>query len=59
MRTPIDYGFAEAETTAGKIGIKCWICKGEEIEPKVSVREEKPAAETVPSPEVAATAVAE
>lgn len=30
MRTPIDYGFAEANTTAGKIGIKCWICKPEE-----------------------------
>lgn len=27
LRTPIDYGFAEAETVAGKIGIKCWICK--------------------------------
>ncbi|GAB4166164.1 MAG: 30S ribosomal protein S3 [Terrimicrobiaceae bacterium] len=27
MRQPIDYGFAEAETVAGKIGIKCWICK--------------------------------
>ncbi|MFM8364491.1 MAG: 30S ribosomal protein S3 [Verrucomicrobiota bacterium] len=27
LRTPIDYGFAEAETVAGKIGVKCWICK--------------------------------
>jgi small subunit ribosomal protein S3 len=27
LRKPIDYGFAEAETTAGKIGVKCWICK--------------------------------
>lgn len=43
MRTPIDYGFAEAKTTAGTIGIKCWICKAEESEPKVSVREEKAA----------------
>jgi small subunit ribosomal protein S3 len=43
MRTPIDYGFAEAKTTAGTIGIKCWICKAEESEPKVSVREEKTA----------------
>lgn len=59
MRAPIDYGFAEANTTAGKIGIKCWICKGEEAEPKVSAREDKPAAEVRPSPEVAATAVAE
>lgn len=27
MRQPIDYGFTEANTIAGKIGIKCWICK--------------------------------
>src|SRR5215207_11064198 len=27
LRTPIDYGFAEARTTYGIIGIKCWICK--------------------------------
>ena len=27
MRQPIDYGFTEASTVAGKIGIKCWICK--------------------------------
>ena len=29
LRVPIDYGFAEAHTTYGKIGIKCWICKGD------------------------------
>jgi small subunit ribosomal protein S3 len=29
LREPIDYGFAEANTVAGKIGIKCWICKDE------------------------------
>jgi len=27
LRTIIDYGFAEADTVAGKIGVKCWICK--------------------------------
>jgi small subunit ribosomal protein S3 len=27
MRQPIDYGFSEASTVAGKIGVKCWICK--------------------------------
>ena len=27
LRTPIDYGFAEAHTTYGVIGVKCWICK--------------------------------
>ena len=31
LRTPIDYGFAEANTVYGKIGVKCWICKKEEI----------------------------
>ena len=30
LRQAIDYGFAEANTVAGKIGIKCWICKPEE-----------------------------
>ena len=30
LRQPIDYGFAEANTVYGKIGIKCWICKKEE-----------------------------
>ncbi len=32
LRVPIDYGFAEAKTTYGIIGIKCWINKKEEIE---------------------------
>jgi small subunit ribosomal protein S3 len=30
LRTPIDYGFAEANTVYGKIGVKCWLCKKEE-----------------------------
>ena len=29
LRANIDYGFAEADTTYGKIGIKVWIYKGE------------------------------
>ena len=29
LRATIDYGFAEANTVYGKLGIKCWICKGE------------------------------
>jgi small subunit ribosomal protein S3 len=33
LRTPIDYGFAEANTVYGKIGVKCWICKKEEAPP--------------------------
>ena len=31
LRADIDYGFAEAHTTFGVIGIKCWIYKGEVI----------------------------
>ena len=29
LRADIDYGFAEAKTTAGRIGIKVWLYKGE------------------------------
>ena len=29
LRANIDYGFAEANTLYGKLGIKCWICKGD------------------------------
>src|SRR5438445_8298395 len=29
LRANIDYGLAEANTVYGKLGIKCWICKGE------------------------------
>lgn len=27
LRTPIDYGFTEANTVYGKIGVKVWLCK--------------------------------
>src|SRR5205085_8291202 len=29
MRADIDYGFCEARTTFGRIGVKCWVNKGE------------------------------
>jgi len=29
LRADIDYGFAEADTSYGKIGVKVWIYKGE------------------------------
>ena len=29
LRENIDYGFSEAKTVYGKIGVKCWICKKE------------------------------
>ena len=34
LRANIDYGFAEANTTAGKIGIKVWICKKDGFQPR-------------------------
>ncbi len=40
LRADIDYGFAEADTTYGKIGIKVWINKGEII-PGVTPEEPK------------------
>lgn len=43
LRQPIDYGFAEANTVAGKIGIKCWICKPAEKQEK---NEQAPAGAT-------------
>ena len=32
LRANVQYGFAEAHTMAGKIGIKVWICKKEDVE---------------------------
>jgi small subunit ribosomal protein S3 len=32
LRADIDYGFVEADTAYGKIGIKVWIFKGEILE---------------------------
>ncbi|MCC8014334.1 MAG: 30S ribosomal protein S3, partial [Eubacterium sp.] len=34
LRADIDYGFAEANTTYGKIGVKVWIYKGEVLPKK-------------------------
>ncbi len=39
LRADIDYGFAEANTTYGKIGVKVWICKGEVLPQKVQAEE--------------------
>ena len=38
LRADIDYGFAEASTTYGKVGVKVWIYKGEVL-PTKSVKE--------------------
>lgn len=34
LRADIDYGFAEAKTTYGLIGVKVWICLGEKLKEK-------------------------
>ena len=45
LRADIDYGFAEAHTTYGVIGVKVWIFKGEVFDkPEIVQTEEKEAA---------------
>ena len=36
LRADIDYGFAEADTTYGKVGVKVWVYKGEVLPTKAS-----------------------
>ena len=36
LRADIDYGFAEADTTYGKVGVKVWIYKGEILPTKAN-----------------------
>lgn len=38
LRSDIDYGFAEANTVFGKIGVKVWVCKGELFPTKANVK---------------------
>ena len=44
LRADIDYGFAEADTTYGKVGVKVWIYKGEVL-PTKNKNEEKVSSE--------------
>lgn len=44
LRADIDYGFAEADTTYGKVGVKVWIYKGEVL-PTKNKTEEKVSSE--------------
>ena len=46
LRANIDYGFAEAKTTYGRLGVKVWIYKGQ-ILPKAKKVAAKPAAKEV------------
>lgn len=43
IRADIDYGFAEAHTTYGRIGVKVWIYKGEVLKGETAAREARPA----------------
>ena len=40
LRADIDYGFAEARTTYGQIGVKVWLFKGERVVPRTGRDEE-------------------
>ncbi len=54
LRADIDYGFTEACTTLGRIGVKVWIYKGIILpEPKVMEVEEKPVEAVAESAEAA------
>src|SRR6266545_2191624 len=44
LRADIDYGFSEAKTTYGVIGVKCWVYKGE-----VMAKGDQPVAPPAPS----------
>ena len=37
LRADVDYGFREAKTTAGRVGVKVWIYKGDILPYKVSI----------------------
>ncbi|MCB1127121.1 MAG: 30S ribosomal protein S3 [Verrucomicrobiae bacterium] len=41
LRARIDYGFAEAKTLYGTLGVKCWVCTGE-----MEMEKAEPAVET-------------
>jgi small subunit ribosomal protein S3 len=51
LRADIDYGFSEAKTTYGVIGVKCWVYKGE-----VLAKGDQPAAPPPPATDEALAA---
>ena len=55
LRADVEYGLAESMTTYGKIGVKCWIYKGDIFTPKqrreAKEKETAPALEAAPAPE--------
>ena len=51
LRADIDYGFAEAKTTYGIIGVKTWIFKGEVLEHDPMAQDKRLATESGPAGE--------
>jgi small subunit ribosomal protein S3 len=42
LRADIDFGFTEARTTYGVIGVKCWVYKGEILQQKKREGQQQP-----------------
>ena len=51
LRADIDYGFTEAKTTYGQIGVKVWIFKGEVLEHDPMAQDKRLSGETGPANE--------
>ena len=51
LRADIDYGFAEAKTTYGIIGVKTWVFKGEVLEHDPMAQDKRLAGESGPAGE--------
>ena len=45
LRADIDYGYAEAHTTYGVIGVKAWVFRGERLPDAAAAAVEAPARE--------------
>ena len=57
LRADIDYGTAEAQTTYGVIGVKCWIYQGENVPRRVKRKTISP--QPLPRPEARENEIAE
>src|SRR5438270_9271026 len=57
MRANLDYGFAEALTVYGKLGIKTWVCKGDN-KPQKREQQQRPGESSGPGPSAPAPAPA-
>jgi len=41
LRADVDYGFTQAKTTYGLIGVKCWVYHGEVLPDTLLARQER------------------